>query len=51
MKRFVMVVGLVAGLSALVGCGVQMGNMKVGVLEGWNQPTVQTEKTEKVTPK
>lgn len=43
-------VGLVASLAALTGCGVQMGNMKIGVLEGWNQPTIQTEKTEKVTP-
>jgi hypothetical protein len=34
-------------LTALVsGCSLQMGNTKLGIFEGWNQPTTtQTDKS------
>ena len=47
MKTFAAVV-LVVLVAGLAGCSVGMGNMKLGLLEGWNQPTT-TQKTVETT--
>lgn len=43
MNRLVVAVLLTALLG---GCSLQMGNTKLGIFEGWNQPTTtQTDKS------
>lgn len=49
MRSLKVAVGVVL-LAALTGCGVQMGNMKLGLLEGWNQPTTNQKTVETQAP-
>lgn len=49
MSRATQAVATAVLLTALSGCALKIGNTSASLLDGWNQPSVTTEKTEKVT--
>lgn len=50
MKKLTAVAVFTVLVASLVGCTLKMGNTSAGLLEGWNQPTVNQKTVEVQTP-